>query len=261
MRLYNKYSNFILILFLVIISIISKYQYILSAEYRLDSDQAIPLLMSRRILSGVEFPFFFWGQNYMGMTEVWFSLPIQYIFGSNIEVFIISQMILSILISFSLYYFFYLSNHKYLGVVTSISFQFGHPFLNSHLINTCENFGSSILLCFFGIYFIIKFHSISLYDFDMEIKKIFHKNLFYYGIILGYSIYTREIIILILPMVIVLYLKYYLIFLKNIRYLLSGIITGYLPGILHYIYIPYTNKLIKPKVVFHNEIHMSVSFF
>ena len=159
-----KLKRFVYFTVIIIVSIFSKFYLFLSAEFNLESDQSLSLLMSKRILEGKDFPLFYWGQNYMGMAEIWFSLPFQYFFGSDLKVFLISQVILSIFICYLIYYSFLLIKKEVMGVIFSFLFAFGHPFLNKHLLNVSENFGFSLLVGILGFYFIYQFSTIKESD-------------------------------------------------------------------------------------------------
>jgi hypothetical protein len=149
--------------------------------------------MSKRILGGKDFPLFYWGQNYMGMAEIWFSLPLQYFLGSELKVFLISQVTLSVLICYIIYNSFLLIKKEVMGVIFSFLFAFGHPFLNKHLLNISENFGFSLLIGILGFYFIYQFYN------ARESNQLQTKIIFFYGTTLGFSLYNREILLFIFP--------------------------------------------------------------
>lgn len=196
----------------------------------------------------------------MGMAEIWISLPFQYLFGNKIQVFLYSEIILSIFISLFIYYCFTIINHKLLGLIFSVLFQVGHPFLNSHLMNPCENFSISILLGLSGFYFLHKFQFLSEPNSEKYLSEVGF-TFFLYGFTLGFAVYNREILILFLPVVLLLNIKYFRIIFRGIFHIVIGFLLGYLPGILHYFLVPYTNKLIKPKVVFQVDIFTSIRYF
>ena len=235
-----KLKRFVYFTVIIIVSIFSKFYLFLSAEFNLESDQSLSLLMSKRILEGKDFPLFYWGQNYMGMAEIWFSLPLQFFLGSELKIFLISQVILSILICYLIYYSFLLIKKEVMGVIFSFLFAFGHPFLNKHLLNVSENFGFSLLIGISGFYFIFQFNTNK--ESDLLQKKI----LLFYGIILGFSLYNREILLFIFPFVLLVSFKNIRLSLNNFVILTFGFIIGYLPGFIHYIIIPYYKKLIRP---------------
>jgi CrcB protein len=203
---------------IIIVSVFSKYSLFLSAEFNLESDQSLSLLMSKRILGGQDFPFFYWGQNYMGMAEIWFSLPLQYILGSELRIFLISQVLLSILISYLIYYSFLLIHKEVMGVIFSFLFAFGHPFLNKHLLNVSENFGFSLLIGVLGFYFIYQFNKVK--DSNQLQKKI----LLFYGTTLGFSLYNREILLFIFPFVLLVSFKQISLNIFNFVILIFGTI-------------------------------------
>jgi len=235
-----KFKRFVYFTIITIVSVFSKYYLFLSAEFNLESDQSLSLLMSKRILEGKDFPLFYWGQNYMGMAEIWFSLPLQYFLGSDLRVFLISQVILSILISYLIYYCFLLINKEMMGIIFAYLFSLGHPFLNRHLLNISENFGFSLLIGILGFYFIYQFNKVK--D-SIQLQK---KILFFYGITLGFSLYNREILLFIFPFVLLISYNQISINIPSFIILIFGTIIGYIPGFLHYLNIPYYKKLIRP---------------
>jgi hypothetical protein len=241
-------KRFIHFTLIIIVSVFSKYYLFLSAEFNLESDQSLSLLMSKRILGGQDFPFFYWGQNYMGMAEIWFSLPLQYILGSELRVFLISQVLLSILISYLIYYSFLLIHKEVMGVIFSFLFAFGHPFLNKHLLNVSENFGFSLLIGVLGFYFIYQFNKVK--DSNQLQKKI----LLLYGIALGFSLYNREILLFIFPFVLLVSFKQISLNIFNFVILIFGTIIGYIPGFIHYLRIPYYKKLIRPSFKLNTDL-------
>lgn len=243
------------LLTIITISIFAKFSLFLSADFNLESDQSLTLLMSRRILEGRDFPFFYWGQNYMGMAEIWFSLPFQYIFGSNLRVFLVSQVALSIVISYLIYYSFLLIDKEEMGLIFSVLFSLGHPFLNKHLLNISENFGFSILIGILGFFYIYIFYSID------NSKKKSDIYLLFYGITLGFSLYNREILIFIFPFVLLLTYKYIKKNIYNFVILFFGIFIGYIPGIIHYLTVSYHKKLIRPTFKLNTEIVSKVNYF
>jgi hypothetical protein len=241
-------KRFIHFTLIIIVSVFSKYYLFLSAEFNLESDQSLSLLMSKRILGGQDFPFFYWGQNYMGMAEIWFSLPLQYILGPELRVFLISQVLLSILISYLIYYSFLLIHKEVMGVIFSFLFAFGHPFLNKHLLNVSENFGFSLLIGVLGFYFIYQFNKVK--DSNQLQKKI----LLLYGIALGFSLYNREILLFIFPFVLLVSFKQISLNIFNFVILIFGTIIGYIPGFIHYLRIPYYKKLIRPSFKINTDL-------
>jgi hypothetical protein len=241
-------KRFIHFTLIIIVSVFSKYSLFLSAEFNLESDQSLSLLMSKRILGGQDFPFFYWGQNYMGMAEIWFSLPLQYILGSELRIFLISQVLLSILISYLIYYSFLLIHKEVMGVIFSFLFAFGHPFLNKHLLNVSENFGFSLLIGVLGFYFIYQFNKVK--DSNQLQKKI----LLFYGTTLGFSLYNREILLFIFPFVLLVSFKQISLNIFNFVILIFGTIIGYIPGFMHYLRIPYYKKLIRPSFKINTDL-------
>jgi hypothetical protein len=204
--------------------------------------------MSKRILDGKDFPLFYWGQNYMGMAEIWFSLPFQYFLGSELKVFLISQVVLSILICYLIFYSFLLIKKKVMGVIFSFLFAFGHPFLNKHLLNVSENFGFSLLIGILGFYFIYQFNNVK------ESNQVQEKILLFYGITLGFSLYNREILLFIFPFVLLVSIKQISLNIINFVVLIFGFILGYLPGFIHYLIIPYYKKLIRPSFKINTDL-------
>ncbi len=204
--------------------------------------------MSKRILDGKDFPLFYWGQNYMGMAEIWFSLPFQYFLGSELKVFLISQVVLSILICYLIFYSFLLIKKKVMGVIFSFLFAFGHPFLNKHLLNVSENFGFSLLIGILGFYFIYQFNNVK------ESNIVQEKILLFYGITLGFSLYNREILLFIFPFVLLVSIKQISLNIINFVVLIFGAIIGYLPGFIHYLIIPYYKKLIRPSFKINTDL-------
>ncbi len=233
---------------IVIVSILSKYYLFLSAEFSLESDQSLSLLMSKRILGGKDFPLFYWGQNYMGMAEIWFSLPLQYFLGSELKVFLISQVILSVIICYIIYNSFLLIKKEVMGIIFSFLFALGHPFLNKHLLNVSENFGFSLLIGILGFYFIYQFST------NKESDQIQKKILLFYGIILGFSLYNREILLFIFPFVLLVSIKQISLNIINFVILIFGFILGYLPGFIHYIITPYYKALIRPSFKINTDL-------
>ena len=251
LQINSFFRNGFLFIILLFINLLSKGLFLLNSELFLDSDQAITLLMSRRILEMKEFPFFFWGQNYMGMAEVWFSLPFQFFLGKTIESFIFSQIFLFTLITYYLFLIFYKEGKKTFAYLVSLFFSIGHPFLNSHITNVSENFTFSIFCGLSGFYFIEKF--------NLEEKKI-SPYIFFFGILSGFSFYNREILFLILPWVFVIWFKNYKLFFQKLPILFLGILIGYIPAILHYLTNPYYKKLINPKIVWNINFENSYQF-
>ncbi|MCK6381916.1 MAG: hypothetical protein L6Q54_11815 [Leptospiraceae bacterium] len=235
---------------LVIVSFVSKGNYIISSEENLDSDGAIPLLMATRILEFREFPFFYWGQNYMGLLEVWASLPFLFFFGATIQTFVVVEILFSVMISIFLYIFFSSIKEKELGFTLSMFFAMGHPIFNFHFTNSSENYSSSIFLSLSGFY-LIKFFSEKFIS-----KKIY----FLSGIIFGLGFYNREILILILPWVFVLTFFSHIANYKKIVYFFPGFLLGYTPAILHYLTNPHYKKLIKPSLKFASNLNSGIEF-
>lgn len=250
-----KLKRFLYFTLIIIVSVFSKYYLFLSSEFNLESDQSLSLLMSKRILEGKDFPLFYWGQNYMGMAEIWFSLSFQYFFGSDLKVFLISQVILSIFICYLIYYSFLLIKKEVMGVIFSFLFAFGHPFLNKHLLNVSENFGFSLLVGILGFYFIYQFSTIK--ESGLLQKKI----LLFYGMILGFSLYNREILLFIFPFVLLVSIKNIRFSLNNFVLLGFGFIIGYLPGFIHYIITPYYKKLVRPSFKINTDLMNTLYYF
>ena len=248
-------KRFVYFTLIIIISITSKYYLFLSAEFNLESDQSLSLLMSKRILGGQDFPLFYWGQNYMGMAEIWFSLPFQYFLGSELKVFLISQVVLSILICYLIFYSFLLIKKKVMGIIFSFLFASGHPFLNKHLLNVSENFGFSLLIGILGFYFIYQFNNVK------ESNQVQEKILLLYGTILGFSLYNREILLFIFPFVLLVSIKQISLNIINFVLLIFGFILGYLPGFIHYLTVPFYKKLIRPSFKINSDLVNSLYYF
>ncbi len=241
-----------LILFagLVAISIISKGSLVLKAEQNLDSDQSIPLLMAKRILELKEFPFFYWGQNYMGLLEVWLALPFLAILGTTIQTFTIVEIFFSILLSFVLYLHFKNAGEENLGIAISIIFAMGHPDFNSHLVNVSENYISSLFLGFSGFYFIRKL-------FEKDLTDKFYLGI---GILFGLAFYNREILLIILPWMFLVTAPHWKKNFRKIFHILPGFFIGYLPAILHYLTTPYYRKLVRPSISFSSDLQPGLNF-
>ena len=211
--------------------------------------------MSKRILGGEDFPLFYWGQNYMGMAEIWFSLSFQYFLGSELKVFLISQVVLSILICYLIFYSFLLIKKEVMGVIFSLLFAFGHPFLNKHLLNVSENFGFSLLIGILGFYYIYQFYN------ARESNQVQEKIIFFYGITLGFSLYNREILLFIFPFVLLVSIKNIRLSINNFVLLAFGFIIGYLPGFIHYMITPYYKKLIRPSFKINTDLMNTLYYF
>ncbi len=253
----NEFTNFLskhkktfLLFTISILCVLSKGSYVLSSEQNLDSDQAIPLLMAKRILELREFPFFYWGQNYMGLFEVWLSLPLLFLFGLTISVFTCVEIIFCIALSYYLYWIFLKANEERPGIFLSVFFAIGHPNLNSHLVNVSENYSSSLFFAFSGFLIVILlFRKINSAKLHLGI-----------GLVFGLAFYNREILILVLPWAFAVYFTDWKILLKKIHFFLFGFSIGYIPAILHYLTTPHHKKLIRPTLHFSDNILSNVNY-
>jgi 4-amino-4-deoxy-L-arabinose transferase-like glycosyltransferase len=81
---------------LLVLAALYRFFLILRGWPALDSDEAIIGLMARQILYNGQFPYWFWGQQYMGAFQAYFAAPFFAVFGSSALVLHATVLLLTI---------------------------------------------------------------------------------------------------------------------------------------------------------------------
>ena len=92
----SDFSDVVYLLFLMIVGLALRLDFVLPANSVIDADEAIVGLMARHLLAGADIPIFYYGQHYMGSLEAIITAGMFYLFGESSFTLKLTPLIFSI---------------------------------------------------------------------------------------------------------------------------------------------------------------------